>query len=130
MSGEELIKIKDEYIEERKREAQNGFVSVVVHMGTCGISAGARDVFDVLLKEIEKLDVKHIKLKTTGCAGLCSSEPMVTVETPGHAVVRYGDLDAKKAVEIFYSHVLGGHVKSEYALSTGLESPQKRVAGV
>jgi len=129
MSGEELKKIKDEYIEERKREAKSGIVNVVVHMGTCGISAGARNVFDVLLEEIEKVDAKHIKLKTTGCAGLCSSEPMITVETPGHAVVLYGDLDAKKAVEIFYSHVLGGYVKAEYAVSMGLEFPQKRVAG-
>jgi len=40
--------------------------------------------------------------------------------------VKYGNLNTKKALEIFYSHVLGGHVKTDYAISQGLEKPQQR----
>jgi NADP-reducing hydrogenase subunit HndB len=129
MSGEELNKIKGAYIDERIREAGHGVVIILVHMGTCGISAGARDVFSTLQQEIERLSLTGIKLKTTGCAGLCSQEPMITVEVPGQHAVRYGTVNAKKAVEIFYSHVLGGHIRTEYAISAGLEKPQTRVAG-
>jgi len=129
MSGEELENIKQTYIEERKQEARQGVVNVIVHMGTCGISAGARGVFDALVAELGKLNLAHIKLKTTGCAGLCSMEPMITIELPGHSPVRYGNLNAKKAIEVFYSHALGGQIKTEYAISVGLERPQMRVAG-
>jgi NADP-reducing hydrogenase subunit HndB len=129
MSGEELENIKQTYIEERKQEARQGVVNVIVHMGTCGISAGARGVFDALVAELGKLNLAHIKLRTTGCAGLCSMEPMITIELPGYSPVRYGNLNARKAVEVFYSHALGGQIKTEYAISAGLERPQTRVAG-
>jgi NADP-reducing hydrogenase subunit HndB len=129
MSGEELNKIKGNYIEERMKEANHGVITVLVHMGTCGISAGATKIFSALQAEIDRLSLTNIRLKTTGCAGLCSQEPMITVEAPGQPAVRYGTLNAKKVIEIFYSHVLGGHVRSEYAISTGLEKPQKRVVG-
>jgi len=129
MSGEELEKIKKLYIEERKQEAQRGMINIIVHMGTCGISAGARDIFDALVTELEKVDLRHIRIRTTGCAGLCSSEPMITIEIPGQMPVRYGHLDTQKVVEIFYSHVLAGRIKTEYAISTGWEKPQSRVAG-
>ena len=129
MSGEELERIKEIYIEERKQEAQQGVVNIIVHMGTCGISAGARGIFDALMAELEKVDLSHIKIRTTGCAGLCSREPMITIEIPDQIPVRYGNLDVKKVIEIFYSHALAGHIKTEYAISTGLERPQSRVAG-
>jgi len=96
-------------------------------MGTCGIAAGGRNVFSALQGEIERLGVDNVKLRVTGCAGLCSMEPMITVHLPGQTPVKYGKLDAAKTREIFYSHILGGHPKAEYAIGQGLEKPQKRV---
>ena len=127
MTIKELSEIKETYIEERKRELVEGVVTVDVHMGTCGIAAGARGIFSALQDEIERLGVDHVKLRVTGCAGLCSMEPMITVHLPGQAPVKYGKLDAAKTREIFYSHVLGGHPKAEYAVGRGLEKPQRRV---
>lgn len=127
---EDLERIKKDYIEKSKKDAERGVVKILVHMGTCGIAAGAKDIFDAILEEMEKLDVKHVKLCSTGCAGLCSQEPMITIEVPGQPSIKYGTLDATKAKEIFYSHALGGHIKSEYALSSGLEKPQKRIEEV
>jgi len=127
MTIDELNEIKGSYIDQRKRELEEGVVSVDVHMGTCGIAAGARGVFSALQGEIERLEMKTVKLRVTGCAGLCSMEPMITVHLPGQAPVKYGKLDAAKAREIFYSHVLGGRPKTEYAIGQGLEKPQKRV---
>ena len=127
MTIDELNEIKGSYIDQRKRELEEGVVTVDVHMGTCGIAAGARGVFSALQGEIERLEMKTVKLRVTGCAGLCSMEPMITVQLPGQAPVKYGRLDAAKTREIFYSHVLGGHPKAEYAVGQGLEKPQKRV---
>lgn len=127
MTLDELKQIKESYIDERRKEIMEGHISVDVHMGTCGIAAGAKNIHLALLEEMGKAVVANVKLKITGCAGLCSMEPMITVSLPGGSPVKYGKLDTKKVREIFYSHVLGGYPKVEYAIGHGLESPQKRV---
>lgn len=94
---------------------------VTVHMGTCGIAAGARKVMDALLKEIEERDVIDVLVSNSGCAGLCSREPMATVELVGKAPVKYVDLDGEKMKKIFEEHVLGGNIVIENALGYGSE---------
>ena len=56
-----------------------GRVKVTVHMGTCGIASGARDILSAFLKHIEERDAKDIIITTSGCAGLCSREPSIPV---------------------------------------------------
>jgi NADP-reducing hydrogenase subunit HndB len=129
MTGEELSKIKKAYVDKMESEARDGVVTMDVHMGTCGIAAGGLKIFEALQKEIERLETKNVNIRNTGCAGFCSMEPMMTVHVPGQSSVKYGHLDAKKALEIFYSHVLGGQAKADYAIGHGLEKPQQRVKG-
>ena len=94
---------------------------ITVHMGTCGISAGARTVMEVLLEEIAKVGVTDVQVTSSGCAGLCSHEPMATVEVKGSAPVKYVKLDKEKTAEVFTKHVLNGDIVSEYALVQGSE---------
>jgi len=94
---------------------------ITVHMGTCGIAAGAREIMNTLLVEIEQRNIKDIMLTTSGCAGLCSKEPMATVELKGEAPVKYVDLTPEKIRNIFSEHVLGGKIVKEYALAIGSE---------
>jgi NADP-reducing hydrogenase subunit HndB len=94
---------------------------VIVHLGTCGIAAGAREIVSAFLNEKEKRKIKDILITTSGCAGLCSREPMATVELPGAAPVKYGDLTADKAVRIFEEHILGGKIVQEFAIGLGSE---------
>jgi NADP-reducing hydrogenase subunit HndB len=96
-------------------------VKIIVHMGTCGIAAGARNVMKALTEEIEKTDAKDVLLTISSCAGLCSHEPMVTIEQKDQPAVKYVDLNDEKAREIFSTHVLGGKIMSEYALAAGSE---------
>jgi NADP-reducing hydrogenase subunit HndB len=91
-------------------------------MGTCGIASGARKLMTAVLDEIEKKDIKDVIVTTSGCAGLCSREPMATVERLGEAPVKYVDLDAEKMKEIFSEHVLGGKPVEKYALAVGSET--------
>lgn len=98
-----------------------GKAKVIVHMGTCGIAAGARAVMTALVDEIEKRNLDDVLLTISSCAGLCSREPMVTVELQGKPAVKYVDLTPEKAVEILEKHVLGGEIVSEYALAAGNE---------
>jgi len=98
-----------------------GRAKITVHMGTCGIAAGARQIMSALLEEFEKKDIKDVILTSSGCAGLCSREPMATVELKGAAPVKYVDLTPDKIRRIFAEHVLGGQLVAEYALAEGSE---------
>jgi len=98
-----------------------GKAKVIVHMGTCGIAAGARTIMSAIMEEMELRDVKDIILTISSCAGLCSREPMITVELQGEPPVKYVDLTPEKAKKVFVEHVLGGKIVKEYALAVGSE---------
>jgi NADP-reducing hydrogenase subunit HndB len=98
-----------------------GRVKITVHMGTCGISAGARNILNIFLTEIDAHKIKDAIVTTTGCAGLCSHEPMITVELTGQAPVKYVDLNEQKTKKIFNDHVLNGKMVNEYAYAVGSE---------
>ena len=94
---------------------------VTVHMGTCGIAAGARKIMSCFLNLIEEKDIKDIILANSGCAGLCSREPMITVEMKDKPPVKYVDLTEEKVTTIFHQHLLEGKIVKEYALAMGSE---------
>jgi len=118
---EDLSRITEEVRRTTLLREGAGQAKITVHMGTCGISAGARKIMDALLKIFEERDVKDIILTTSGCAGLCSREPMATVEIAGSAPVKYVDLTEEKIRKIFEHHVIGGEIVAEYALAYGSE---------
>jgi NADP-reducing hydrogenase subunit HndB len=95
---------------------------VTVHMGTCGIAAGARDIMTTLIDEITQAKVEDVITTTSGCAGLCAREPMMTVEIADKTPVKYGDLTVDKLKEIFSEHILGGNPVEKYALVMGSET--------
>ncbi len=103
------------------REGGEFRAKVTVHMGTCGIAAGARSIMNTFLTEIEAKDIRDVRLTNSGCAGLCSQEPMVTVELQGQAPVKYANLSSAKAKEIFDKHIIGGQIVQDYALGIGSE---------
>lgn len=96
-------------------------VRVTIHMGTCGIAAGARKIVAAALREVEQRDLQDVMVSTSGCAGLCSREPMATVEVIGQAPVKYVDLTEAKLKAIFTEHVVGGKIAEAYALAVGSE---------
>jgi len=98
------------------REGQAG-VKITVHMGTCGIAAGAREVMNALLEEMAASDRQDIRVVTGGCMGMCSSEPNVTVESSGSEPIVYQKMDAAKMRQVFKRHVLAGEVQTDFVLA-------------
>jgi NADP-reducing hydrogenase subunit HndB len=96
-----------------------GGVRVTVHLGTCGIAAGASPVLRAFEEALA--GVTGVVLTTSGCAGLCSREPMATVEIAGAAPVKYVDLTPEKAHRIVEQHVKGGAPVADYAIGCGSE---------
>ena len=95
---------------------------VAVHMGTCGIAAGARNVMTALMNEIARAGREDIVVKTSGCGGLCAREPMAVIELVDQAPVIYGDLNEEKMAEIFREHIMGGNAVEKYAMALGGET--------
>jgi NADP-reducing hydrogenase subunit HndB len=119
---EDLKRIKESVQGTVNLRDGNFRVKITVHMGTCGIAAGAREIMNVLLQEVERRGLQDVILTSSGCAGLCSHEPMMTVETKDDAPVKYVKLDAEKTGKIFEDHVMHGNPVPEFALSMGSET--------
>jgi NADP-reducing hydrogenase subunit HndB len=89
---------------------------ITLHMGTCGVAAGAGPVMDALKEEMAAAKRDDIRVVVSACAGMCSSEPNVTVELQGSGPVVYQHMDANRMRQVFRRHVLRGEVQSEFAL--------------
>ncbi len=122
LTVEDLKKIKEGYKAKTALREGSFRAKVTVHMGTCGLAAGAREVMNVILEEIEKKGATDVVVSTSGCAGLCSREPMITVQILDEPPVKYCDLDAEKTKRIVAEHVLGGKVVEDLALVRGCET--------
>ena len=119
---QDLAKIRDKARSLSTIRDGQGRAKVTVHMGTCGIAAGAREIMDALLDEMKQTKTKDVIVTTSGCAGLCNQEPMATIELKGQPPVKYFDLTPEKMRKIFIKHVLGGQPAAEYALAVGSET--------
>ncbi|NOX20099.1 MAG: NADH-quinone oxidoreductase subunit NuoF [Nitrospirae bacterium] len=120
LTVEDLKRIKEEYL--RKHDVSRYRAKVTVHMGTCGEAAGACKILDIIKEELSGSEGTDILITTSGCAGLCSREPMITVEIPGRYPVKYCDLDEKKTRQIIKEHVLGGEAVTKLAFAQGWEN--------
>lgn len=94
---------------------------VVVHLGPCGIAAGAIRVLNILINEIARAQVTDVLVLQSSCGGLCAREPLATVELMGQPPVKYGDLNDIKIRNIFRDHILGGNIVEKYAIAVGCE---------
>jgi NADP-reducing hydrogenase subunit HndB len=119
---DDLKKIKEEARHKMVLRAGEARARVTVHMSTCGIAAGAREVLDAFLKEVEARKLADVLVTTSSCAGLCSREPMATVDIAGRPPVKYVDLNPAKSQRVLAEHVVGGAVVKEYALAAGSET--------
>jgi len=114
---EDLKKIKDRVHGETALRAGERRVKVTVHMGTCGIAAGAREVMNTLMSEIEEAGVTDVAVTTSGCMGLCSREPEITVEVLEQNPIIYEFMNPNKMRQVFKRHILEGEVQTPFVLA-------------
>ena len=70
MGGDaDLAKIKARELSRMILSGGEYRAKITVHMGTCGIAAGAREIMLAFLDEIEKNKVQDVIVTTSGCAG-------------------------------------------------------------
>jgi NADH-quinone oxidoreductase subunit F len=119
MTKEDLMAIKNRAGNEKELRRDGYTGRITVHMGTCGLASGAQKVMNRLLQEISECGRPDIAVSSSGCIGLCSREPLITVELLGQEPVIYQRVDDQKAKQIFKQHILGGKVQVDFALARG-----------
>ena len=121
LKPEDLNKIRERMKSTSRLREAEGKARINVHLGTCGIASGAREILHTFLELVERSGTEEVVVTTSGCAGLCKREPMATIEIAGQAPVKYVDLTPEKAKRVFEEHIKGGNPVKEYALAVGSE---------
>ena len=125
LTVDDLKKIKERVLMEDQFRSGQKRAKITVHMGTCGIASGARDIMDALLDEIAQNNVSDVLVTTSGCIGICSREPLVTVEEQDREPLVYECLTAGKMRQIFRQHIMGGKIQSEFVMARGKEQDSR-----
>ena len=107
-SPQELLKLRDKARSQVELRSGPRETQVVVHMGTCGIAAGARDVVAELVAELDRKAVETVTVRQSGCIGLCDQEPMLTYTDKSGRNFLYVGLTRKKVREFVAGHIIAG----------------------
>jgi len=87
-----------------------------VGMATCGLAAGAAEVYDALREEADILGFDFM-LVATGCIGYCQQEPLVDVRMPDLGRVLYARMTPERARKLI-SALAAGELPAEHALAS------------
>jgi NADP-reducing hydrogenase subunit HndB len=108
-SIEELMKMKDkaqQNIKFRSAADKKEKTILKVAMGTCGISAGAKETFNKLIDVIDEKNLEDVVVIQAGCMGYCHAEPTVEVNEPGKEPILYGHIDKSRVKELVEKHLI------------------------
>ena len=122
---EDLYRIKGDVLRKWSLVAGKRSVRICVHMGTCGISSGADKILDILNRELISSGRTDILITTSGCAGICNYEPLITIERVGEEPVRYAKVSPERACLIFQDHVMNGRINAEWVFARGWEQKER-----
>jgi len=96
------------------KSTQEGQWRIAVGLGSCGVAAGALDLYHHL-ESI--LDPARAVLRKTGCAGLCHREPMLELYAPSGEHWTYVHLDREGVEQIARDHVGRNQPVEKYLLN-------------
>lgn len=91
---------------------------IKVGMSTCGLAAGAQEVYDTLIAEAKQRNMP-IRISKCGCLGMCYAEPLVEVCVDGMPRVVYGKVDKATAMRIIDRHVGSRILVNDHIMSRG-----------
>jgi NADP-reducing hydrogenase subunit HndB len=106
ITASDLRKIRERIKTENAVRHGIGRAKVTVHMGTCGIASGARDVLESLLADIARHGAADVIVAVDDCVGLCDKEPLVTIHKHGEEPIKFENMSPDKMREIFKIHFI------------------------
>lgn len=114
MTIDGLSRLREQYRDVFAVRQGAGRARINVHMGTCGINAGAGNILTAIMSEIEQRNLHDVLVTNSGCAGQCELEPMITIDvTQGLPSTTYVHLTPEKVKKIFDQHILNNQIVTE-----------------
>ena len=110
----------------RKEEIDRAII--YIGAGTCGLGAGAGKTIAATKKYLEdkKIDAEIIEV---GCIGLCSSEPLLDVQLPGHNRICFEKITEEKVADVLNS-VFDKNIEKSNVLCQFTSEKNKKWDGV
>jgi len=109
---------------------KNGSWLVRIGLASCGIAAGGRKVYDAFKARLGEAGL-DVRLKQTGCLGMCYNEVLVEVVSPRNESTFYGKVTPDRVPRIVSEHLSQGRPVTEWAIpdeeTSGLLAKQKRI---
>jgi NADH-quinone oxidoreductase subunit F len=114
-SVNELTRLRDETRERLSKRDKK--TQVKVHLGTCGISSGAKKILEAFQREVEGRRLSDVTVLKAACIGLCDREPTVTIIHPTRGKTIYYDLSESKVPRVVEQHLINDKVVDEWKLN-------------
>jgi NADH-quinone oxidoreductase subunit F len=96
-------------------------IEIKVHLGSCGIAGGAKEVKEAFNQEIKSHNLPDVVITEAACIGPCGREPIVTIIHPQQTKVVYADVTPERVPEIVRRHLIEDKPVLEWTLD--LETP-------
>jgi NADP-reducing hydrogenase subunit HndB len=113
-SLDDLRNLREQLQGDIKARAETA-TTITVGMGTCGISAGAREVMHAILAELDARGI-DAHVTTVGCIGMCSKEPLVDIQQGDEPRITYGNVTPGMVPRIIDEHLIQGNVVDEWVV--------------
>ena len=113
-SLDELEKLRQQLQKDIRARTETS-TTITVGMGTCGISAGARETMHAILAELDERNI-DAHVTTVGCIGMCSKEPLVDIQQGDEPRITYGNVMPAMVPRIIEEHVVQGNVVEEWVV--------------
>lgn len=114
------MKISQEALKQFAHQIKEDKEWVKIGMSTCGLAAGAQQIYEYFLEELKKRNL-NIKVKKCGCQGNCYAEVLVEVKVDGLPSVTYGKVTKEIAGKIIEKHIVGKMLVNDAIFYSSLE---------
>ncbi|MDD2229702.1 MAG: NADH-quinone oxidoreductase subunit NuoF [Candidatus Cloacimonetes bacterium] len=95
-------------------------ITVKVGLASCGVAAGAMDVYRTLEEHLAA-SKKPVKLMQTACIGMCFEEPIVEFNGSALGQIHIGKADSASIIKIMDDYIAGIPPQSNVILAEKLE---------
>ncbi|MDY6916188.1 MAG: NADH-quinone oxidoreductase subunit NuoF [Candidatus Cloacimonadota bacterium] len=92
-------------------------------MASCGLAAGAGDVYTAIQKYLKKNKLQA-ELTSTACIGMCFAEPLVEIIDKNNNTITYGYLEPAEIDTILNDYLEGKIHKEKVILSNSVEGSE------
>lgn len=116
MSYMEVYDALRQKAEESIENKRKGKIRAVLNYSVCSVSVGANEVLRALQEVVAEGEFHNVIIETTGCAGLCSKEPILDIYMPDGERYTYEFVTAKKARRIIVEHTMYNEHVDEWLL--------------